>query len=296
MRSRSRLVIMDDIDEAVVLTAEQEQQLARTIEIGLIAAHRLGGAQDLAGCPGATESELARLVEEGESARQTFLAANLGLVGIVSHPEARRRGLPAEELFQEGVVGLLNGLQRYDHRRGIRFAPYALYWIRAAVQEAVNRRYGEGDLRGIRADQIRMVRAVRNRMVLELCREPCIAEVAAEIGRPESWVADRWDVHRPMSLSGATGDAIDVVDERATTPLDEVVDGPAVVRDELLAALSALQREVVRRRFGFGGAIQSYRQVSLALGISLSTARRVEHRALDRLRANCGTGIRPLAA
>lgn len=291
---------MDITEQTDLLTAEQEQQLARTIEIGLLAAHRLvttgRGLAAVHGQASATEAELTQLVREGEAARQRFLGANLGLVGLVANTEARRRGLPAEDLFQEGVLGLLDGLRRYDHRRGIRFASYALIWIRSAVQTAVNHRCGEVDLCGVRADQVRMVRAIRNRLVLELGRESGVDEVAAQCGRAPSWVAERWDARRPVSLSSATGGTIDVADELSTRGFDEVVDGPVTVSEDMLAVLGALEREVVRRRFGFGGATQSYREISLALGLSLSAARRTELRALDRLRSRCCTGTRAVAA
>lgn len=291
---------MDITEETSLLTAEQEQQLARTIEIGLLAAHRLArlGPRriEAGGSASATRAELAQLAREGEAAKQRFLDANLGLVGMVANTEARRRGLPAEELFQEGVLGLLEGLHRYDHSRGIRFASYALIWIRSAVQNAVNHRCGEIDLCGVGADQVRMVRAVRNRLALELAREPGPADVAADTGRTLGWVADRWDARRPVSLSSATGGTIDVADEHSTSGFEEVIDGPVTVSEDVLAVLGALEREVVRRRFGFDGATQSYRQISVALGLSLSAARRIELRALERLRSRCCTGTRAVAA
>lgn len=300
-----------------LLSAVEEQELAGTIEAGLIAGQLLNSllsrppdtptqatphltrpCTEVASLHGsdASRAELELLVAEGESARQRFLTANLGLVGMVSRGEARRRGLSAEELFQEGVLGLVEGLHRFDHCRGVRFASYALIWIRAAVQAACNRRCDEVDMLGVRADQVRVARAVWNRLVQERGREPSLAEVAEELGRSVNWVLARLDHRRPMSLSSQAGDSIDVRDDRPELALAAVIEGPVMEEEQLLGDLTALQREVVRRRFGFTGARQTYREVGAALGLSLSSVRRVETRALDRLRSRCCTDARPLAA
>jgi len=122
-----------------LLSATEEVDLATAIEAGVLAAEALQTGRSPAG---ATPVELALLVDLGEQARQRFLRANLRLVAMVARQVARRSGQPEGELFQEGCLGLLAAVRRFDHRRGHRFSTYAVNWIRAYAGAAASNAFG----------------------------------------------------------------------------------------------------------------------------------------------------------
>lgn len=130
-----------------VLTLSEERELGRLIEAGVAAAAVLGGAPD-APRVAATGAELERLVAAGEEARTTFLLANCRLVVVIAHELARRHGLDAEELFQEGSVALAQALARFDHARGVPFCTVAGRWIRSRLADHVATRCGTRHLPG----------------------------------------------------------------------------------------------------------------------------------------------------
>ena len=140
-----------------LLTGSQMVELQRAIEAGLLAQDaRLSGS----GFGDATDHELSLLEVSGERARQRFIRANLGLVGMISRQYAARCQLPDAELFQEGCLGLITAVQRFDHVRGYRFSTYALFWIRAFVGAAAAKLLGAMNLPTSRAEQLRSARGL----------------------------------------------------------------------------------------------------------------------------------------
>jgi len=254
-----------------LLSAHQERLLARRIEAGVVAGALLEG--DAHSTPGSA-AELRALRAEGDEAFEQLVQANLRLVQSVAAVRARACGLDADELFQEGVLGLLEAARRYDHERGARFATFALPWIRMRVAEASANRLGEVGLAGPRARRWRQALALSDRLAGELGRTPTAGEVAAAWGRPEASVASLlgW---QPVGRLDAPGGP------HPTVPGPDVGVPEGLRWSRALARLTHDERAVVELRYGFGGREPaSFVATARALGISVATVRRRERSAL----------------
>jgi len=189
-----------------LLTGSQVVELQRAIEAGLLAQDaRLSGS----GFGDATDHELRLLEASGERARERFIRANLGLVGMISRQYAARCQLPDAELFQEGCLGLLTAVQRFDHVRGYRFSTYALFWIRAFVGAAAAKLLGAMNLPTSRAEQLRSARGLEAELSQGLGRPPTVGELAQALGRSESWTAGLLAHQRPRSLELVDGTTLE---------------------------------------------------------------------------------------
>lgn len=265
-----------------LLTAAEEVDLSRAIEAGVLARERLE-----TGTAAAAADDLAALAAEGERAMARMVAANLRLVLMVARGH-RTPGVSLLDLVQEGTLGLIRAVQRFDHQRGLKFSTYAVWWIRQAVQR------GSADLlRAVRlpvatSEQLRMVRAARHRLQSERDRDLTAAELAEATGLPLQRVrhllsVDREVVHLdaprpsddPLHTQLSTPDVLADISTRAVTS--------ARVHDAL-AVLQPQERRVLERRYGLVGPGMSAAQVGAGLGLSESQVRRLEHRALERLR------------
>jgi RNA polymerase primary sigma factor/RNA polymerase nonessential primary-like sigma factor len=268
---------------AADLTHADEVALATAIEAGLLAAE----ARARQSRPDATPAELIMLEELGARAAQRFVEANLRLVAMVSRREAARTGMAQGDLFQEGCLGLLEAVRRYDHRLGLRFATYALHWIRAYVGALSANRGGDLNLPAGRAERARELRGLHSRLVQRLGREATIGELAVEAGRRDDWVA-RLLAHEPnRSLDDPAQRLPDVVDAGAAADLETVLD-TGIPGRELLSRLNPRQRAVIELRYGFvDGRAHSFNEVAQRLGLPASTVRRHEAAALEALRGIC---------
>ncbi len=264
------------------LTSAEVVELQRAIEAGLLACDaRLSGI----GFADATDHELELLEAAGERARERFIRANLGLVGMISRQYAARRQLPDAELFQEGCVGLITAVQRFDHVRGYRFSTYALFWIRAFVGAASAKLLGAMNLPTSRAEQLRAARGLEVELSQRLGRPPTVEEMADALGRSESWTAGLLAHQRPRSLDLIDAETLDRL--QAGDELDDVLADRQSTR-ELLLRLNDLDRRVVELRLGFTtGRPLSYVDTARTLQISATRVRRMEARALETLRGLC---------
>ena len=176
--------------------------LQRAIEAGLLARDaRASGA----GFADATDQELRILEDHGERARQRFIRANLGLVGMVSRQYARRApSFRTRNCSKKVCVGLITAVERFDHARGYRFSTYALYWIRAFVGAATAKLLGAMNLPTSRAEQLRAAHGLEAELTQSLGRPPSVREMADALGRSEDWTASLLTHQRPRSLSLST--------------------------------------------------------------------------------------------
>ena len=271
-----------DLAEEPLLTPEEERLLAVQIEAGLLAREecvRPHPRHD------ATSVELGMLEEIGHQAWQRYIRANLRLVAMVSRPAATRSGLSESDLFQEGCLGLIQAVERFDYRRGHRFSTYALFWIRAFVGAATASRLGALNLPASRAEKLRAVRGVESELTQLLGRPAGAAEVAAHLGRPVEWVADLLSHQPPQSFDSIDLRAAELVDEQALA-LGSFSD-LRPLSAALLGQLPELERDVLVTRLGFTDRTHSYVDTAAALGISVTRVRRLEARALERLRGIC---------
>jgi len=261
--------------EVGVLSDSDERELARAIEAGVFARSVLQGAATPP--PGASRVELDLIWHAGEVAYDRFVQANLRLVAMVTRRAASRVGVDADDLFQEGVVGLLEAVRRYDHTRGARFATFALPWIRMRVGECSVTQGGTVGLPASRAKAWVQVACARDALGAELGRRAADDEVARAVGRPVAQVRDLLR-YAPAARTGDPGVWADV-----RTPAASSADRLGVQR--LLHLLEREERAVLVALYGLGDeSARSYDEVAGRLGVSTSTVRRRERAALERLR------------
>lgn len=254
-----------------VLTPEEERTLLHDIEVGVLAAAARAGELR----SDATDDELAHLIAVGEQARQRYLTGNLGLVLYFANIAGRRHGRAVDDLVQEGFLGLVRALERFDPDTPVRFATYATPWVRSAINDAIHRDTGFGrhTSRGRRHLQ-----RIQRMLEQELGREPRLDELAQRAGRSLMWVSEMMHHAPPVSLDELV---VDPVAPDAESPDDQV-------RAWLAQALNRLpeeQRAVLARRFGLDGAPPvAIRAAAHELGMSRRHLRMVEAIALERLR------------
>jgi len=268
-----------------LLTAQEESELALQIEAGVLAADvRLNGRP----CGGASEEELLLIEELGEQARQRYIRANLRLVAKIARQAAARTGLSESDLFQEGCLGLIAAVERFDCRRGYKFSTYASFWVRAHIGAATANSLGALNVPASRAHQLRTARGVEGALTQAQGRVASVAEVAAGLGRSEKWTAELLAHSLPQSFDALETDVRDASAGQGVA--DEALehDRPGA---ELLWHVEGLEREVLALRFGFvDGTAHSYAEVGRLLTITVSRARRLERRALEALRSVCPSG------
>jgi RNA polymerase sigma factor (sigma-70 family) len=271
-----------------LLTAEEEVVLALEIEAGVLArAARCSGVLE----PQASEQELILLERLGERARQRYISANLRLVAKIAAEAAARSRLAEGDLFQEGCLGLISAVERFDCRRGYRFSTYASFWVRAYVGAATANQCGALNLPTSRAHQLRALRAVEVELSLALGRTVSTAEVAASVGRTERWTAEVLAHQAPQSLDASDQRALEVASSVWVEP--DLDDGSEQVGAGLLLHLHGLEREVLALRYGFAdGTAHTYPEIGRRLQVTISRARRLEQRALETLRSVCPSSAR----
>lgn len=259
-----------------LLDDERETRLAQQIEAGVLAQHLLAlGPTDSADDDAdvADAAELAELVALGERAKSEFLLANLGLVGLAANGTARRTGLDEDELFQEGFLGLVEALQRFDHQRGCRFSTYAMTWIKSRILQAAQTRLGGIELPLGRIAKLRKLLKHQGELSQREHREVGVVEAGAALGLTRSLTGDL--SHLERDSFDEVGDLADGADKLGEDECDVLA---------LVAQLSPRQRRIVELRFGFRGAAQPQRAVARQQGVSVREVRRVELEALDQLR------------
>jgi RNA polymerase primary sigma factor len=278
---------LDEIGRHRLLTADDEVRLAQAYEAGREARRRLAAAAE-----DPDRAELEAVAERGERARRTMIESNLRLVVSI----ARRywaTGLPLGDLVQEGNLGLLRAVERFDWRRGVKFATYATWWIKQAITRGVADR-GPNPIRlPVHVDgQVGRLRRTQARLAELLGREPSTGELAAELRLPvESVVRLLGAAQAFTSLDTPIGDdgaALQdlLEDEQAVDPDELALE--AVGREALEQALAGLPeraRRVLVLRYGLDtGTPRTLEEVAAVMGVSRERARQVELGALAALR------------
>lgn len=267
-----------------LLTAADERELACRIEAGVLARAVLDG---LAGRPaGATDEELHALADEGRAAFDRFVAANLRLVASLALRAARASGVDADELYQEGCVGLAEAVRRFDAARGLRFSTFAHPWVHNAIRACQLRRGGRSEASTWRARQAAEVRRFRAEMEAGLGRHVDVDELARALGRDRAQVA-ALEVADEPPVVGVDLAALPVACERAERALTAC----ETFRPEWFDRVSTMPSRVLAWRYGLDdGEDRPVEWVARRLGVSTSTVRRLERQGLAEARALLGAG------
>ncbi|MFY9926371.1 MAG: RNA polymerase sigma factor RpoD [Streptosporangiaceae bacterium] len=281
-------IYLREIGRVPLLTAEDEVELAKAIEAGLFAEEKLAGVFPMLG---AIHGDLELLVGEGEKAKQRLIEANLRLVVSI----AKRyigRGLVFLDLIQEGNLGLIRAVEKFDYTRGYKFSTYATWWIRQAITRAI-------------ADQARTIRVpvhmvetinklarVQRQLQQELGREATVGEIAAEMGLEPDRVAEiRRVAQEPVSLQSPIGEEESdlgdfIEDADAVVPIEAAAF--IMLQDQLERVLDNLaerEQRIIQLRFGLtDGHPRTLEEVGREFGVTRERIRQIESKTLAKLR------------
>ena len=279
---------LKQIGKVPLLNAEQEVELAKRIEAGLFAEEKLNSGEKLAV---KLRKELEWIAEDGRRAKYHLLEANLRLVVSLAK-RYTGRGMLFLDLIQEGNLGLIRAVEKFDYKLGFKLSTYATWWIRQAVTRALADQGRTIRLPVHVAEQVRRVQRSRRQLAQKLNRDPSIEEIAKDSGFPVERVRELFDlVEDPISLETPVGDGESMVADLIEDVTSESPDAASNVlarSQELGAALERLNprmKHVVLRRFGLDGQPpQTLEEVGNDLGITRERVRQLETRALRELR------------
>ena len=281
-----------EIGQVDLLTVEDERRLAQLIEEGKIAAARIDEMADSTTLAPGEERMLLRAVSRGERAKSELTQANLRLVVSIAKRYSGR-GMQLLDLVQEGNLGLMRAVDKFDHTKGFKFSTYATWWIRQAITRSI-----ADQARTIRipvhmVEHMNRVTRAKRQMHQELEREPTVDEIAAKVQLPPDRVRELLRISQdPLSLDSPVGDE----DEANLGDFieDESVDSPAdaatrmMLHDavtEVLGELSDREQEIVRLRFGLdGGRAKTLEEVGQEFGVTRERIRQIEAKTLAKLR------------
>ena len=279
---------LQDIGRVDLLSTEEERRLARLVAEGIEAAEKIdnGPASD------EERRQLLRQVSRGQRARHALTQANLRLVVSIAK-RYTNRGVQLLDLIQEGNLGLMKAVEKFDYSKGFKFSTYATWWIRQAITRSI-------------ADQARTIRIPvhmvehlnrllrgRREFLQEFRREPSVVELAERLHMPEDRVSEllRWS-QEPLSLDSPVGEGDDA--DLGAFVADDVA-GPASQVEaldletkivELLSSLGEREREILQMRFGLGlDRPRTLEEVGAELGVTRERIRQIEAKTLARLRS-----------
>ncbi|MEV4800821.1 sigma-70 family RNA polymerase sigma factor [Nonomuraea sp. NPDC049421] len=275
---------LEQIGKTPLLSADDEVDLARRIEAGLYAGHLIER--------GAGTPELDHIVLDGRRAKEKLIRSNLRLVVAV----ARRysyRGLPLLDVIQEGNLGLIRAVEKFDYRRGFKFSTYGMWWIKQAIERGIHDKSRTVRLPTHVAEELSRLLRVERRLATELGREPTDAELSAAAERTPAQVAtlrrlgqETVSLDLPVGEHGESrmGDMIADEDGLEVQELTERRALSAELR-QVVTSLPPREAFVINLRYGLSGEqAQSYTAIAAHLGLTRERIRQLEKQALKRLR------------
>jgi RNA polymerase primary sigma factor len=280
---------LKSIGRTSLLTAEQEVDLAKRIEAGLYAEHKLETDD---GLPEDLRRELEQVAEDGRRAKAHMLEANLRLVVSVAKKYSDR-GLSLLDVVQEGNLGLIRAVEKFDYTKGYKFSTYAMWWIRQAIQRGF-----ADSARTIRLpvhvlEMLSKLSRVERDMHQRLGREPTPEELAVELDRTPDQIEELLRTSRqPISLDSTIGEdgetsIGDLIEDVDAPEASELVDRQ-LLADQLRHALDALtprEATIMAMRFGlYDGNPHTLDEIGRALGLTRERIRQLEKQSLSKLR------------
>lgn len=280
---------LNDVGKFALLTKADEFRLAQTVEAGRDARAELDRSHELTP---SRQRELRRIVRHGDEATETFVKANLRLVvSIAKRYQAAE--LPLLDLVQEGNLGLIHAVGKFDWRKGFKFSTYATWWIRQAISRGIANTGRTVRLPVHASDLLNRVSGARARLEAKLGRRPTLAELADDVGIDQCKLLEiaRY-VREPMSLSERLqldGDAElgDIIEDRSVvSPFDaaaaSLLSGEVA---KLLVLLDDRERAILQLRFGLDcGEPRTLEEVGAHFNLTRERIRQIEARAMAKLR------------
>jgi RNA polymerase sigma factor (sigma-70 family) len=283
-------VYLNEIGKVALLTAADEVELAKRIEAGLYASHLVTSRNDFTP---ARKRDLRAIVIDGERAKDHLLRANLRLVVSLAK-RYTGHGMPFLDLIQEGNLGLIRAVEKFDYTKGFKFSTYATWWIRQAISRAMADQSRTIRLPVHLVEQVNKLQRIRREMNQELGREANHAELAHELDITEERVRELIDLSRDLvSLDQTVGADDDaslgdfIADERTSSAAESVVES-GLMRAQLqgvLDSLDAREAAVVRMRYGLdGGQPKTLDEIGRAFKLSRERIRQIERETMAKLR------------
>jgi RNA polymerase primary sigma factor len=285
-------VYLREIGRVSLLTAADEVDLAKRVEAGVFAAERLSAIEDDPSIDADFRRDLLAVVGDGQRAKQRLIESNLRLVVSIAKRYAGR-GLPFLDLIQEGNLGLIRAVEKFDYTRGFKFSTYASWWIRQAVSRAV-----ADQARTIRipvhmVETVNRILRAQRMLVQTLGRDPTAAEIAVQVDMPAERVAEiKRLAMEPVSLHSPVGEEEgselgDLIEDSESVPPAELVSAGLLAShvEAVLTHLGDREREVVRMRYGLtDGEPRTLEEVGRAFGVTRERVRQIEAKSLAKLR------------
>ena len=279
---------LTDIGRHALLAKEDEAELAEARLVGLDAAEQLRTTSP----PAAKRRQLQKLVREGEAAELRFVESNLRLVVSIAK-KYQASGVPLLDLVQEGNLGLMHAVEKFDHRKGFKFSTYATWWIRQAITRGIANTGRSIRLPVHAGDMVKLLQRTRAELEDALGRGPTTDELAEAMGEPFDKVRTLLGhLSDPLSLStplredsdGELGDTIG--DPSAISPEEAMMEAGLVGEvDKILAPLQDRERKILRLRYGLdGGDPRTLDDVGAEVSLTRERIRQIEAKAMSKLR------------
>ncbi|HXQ61970.1 MAG TPA: RNA polymerase sigma factor RpoD [Acidimicrobiales bacterium] len=284
---------LKEIGKVPLLTGELEVELAKRIEAGTAAAEELAAHEEGQRRLAPDErTKVQRQVRRGQQAKEALIEANLRLVVSIAK-RYRNRGLAFLDLIQEGNLGLMRAVEKFDYTKGFKFSTYATWWIRQAITRALADQGRTIRIPVHMVETINKVVRVQRQLLQELGREPTVEEIAGRVEFPIERVREIQRINQDtVSLEQPMGDEEDfslsdlIEDQGAEVPDDAATRSMLheAVRDAL-AGLPRREREVMELRFGLeDGRVRTLEEVGKAFGVTRERIRQIEAKTLAKLR------------